>query len=58
MLARAFGFDLKEKPTPKEMQSLFDEAMETPMGSISPIRISDGCIFGSFSPYLATMGWA
>lgn len=32
MLARAFGFDLKEKPTPKEMQSLFDEAMETPYG--------------------------
>lgn len=32
LLARAFGFDLSEKPTQKEMQKLFDEAVHTPYG--------------------------
>lgn len=32
LLARAFGFDLSEKPTQKEMQKLFDEAIHTPYG--------------------------
>lgn len=32
ILARAFGFDLSEKPTQKEMQKLFDEAVHTPFG--------------------------
>ena len=31
-LAIAFGFHLSEKPTPKEIQKLFDEAMDTPYG--------------------------
>lgn len=32
MLAAAFGFTLSPTPTPKEIQKLFDEAMETPYG--------------------------
>lgn len=32
MLASAFGFDLSPIPTPKEIQALFDEAMNTPYG--------------------------
>ena len=32
LLASAFGFRLSEKPTPKEIQKLFDEAMSTPYG--------------------------
>lgn len=32
LLAQAFGFNLSETPTPKEIQKLFDEAMETPYG--------------------------
>ncbi len=32
VLARAFGFDLPEKPTPSEMQILFDQALQTPYG--------------------------
>ena len=32
MLASAFGFDLSEIPTAKEMQKLLDEAMHTPYG--------------------------
>lgn len=31
-LAGVFGFHLSETPTPKELQKLFDEAMETPYG--------------------------
>lgn len=33
MLAHAFGFDLPEKPTPQDLQGLFDEALQTPFGS-------------------------
>jgi len=32
LLAGAFGFHLSETPTPKEIQKLFDEAMDTPYG--------------------------
>lgn len=32
LLASAFGFQLSETPSPKEIQKLFDEAMETPYG--------------------------
>lgn len=32
MLARAFGFEIAEKPTQKEMQKLFDEAVHTSYG--------------------------
>lgn len=32
MLAQAFGFDLPEQPTPKELQILFDEALSTSYG--------------------------
>lgn len=32
ILAGAFGFKLSEKPTPKELQQLFDEAMSSPYG--------------------------
>lgn len=32
LLACAFGFHLSEKPTPAELQKLFDEAMQTPYG--------------------------
>lgn len=32
MLAATFGFHLSPTPTPKEIQKLFDEAMETPYG--------------------------
>jgi ribonuclease R len=32
MLANAFGFNVSEKPSPKELQTLFDEAMQTPYG--------------------------
>lgn len=32
ILARAFGFELKNKPTPNELQQLFDEALETHYG--------------------------
>lgn len=32
ILAGAFGFSLSEKPTPRELQNLFDEAMQTPYG--------------------------
>lgn len=32
LLAAAFGFKLSEKPTPREIQKLFDEAMSTPYG--------------------------
>lgn len=32
VLAAAFGFNLSPTPTPKEIQKLFDEAMDTPFG--------------------------
>lgn len=32
LLANAFGFKLSEKPTPREIQLLFDEAMDTAYG--------------------------
>lgn len=32
MLARAFGFEISDKPTQKEMQKLFDEAVHTSYG--------------------------
>lgn len=32
LLAGAFGFDLPEKPTPRDIQKLFDEAMNTANG--------------------------
>lgn len=32
LLAAAFGFKLSEKPSPREIQKLFDEAMSTPYG--------------------------
>ncbi len=32
LLAGAFGFELSEKPSAKEIQKLFDEAMHTPYG--------------------------
>lgn len=32
-LAHAFGFDMKQNPSPKEMQELFDEALQTPYGT-------------------------
>lgn len=32
ILATAFGFHLSQTPTPKEIQKLFDEAMQTPYG--------------------------
>lgn len=32
VLAGAFGFHLSETPTPKELQAMFDEAMQTPYG--------------------------
>ncbi|MBA3957211.1 MAG: VacB/RNase II family 3'-5' exoribonuclease [Parachlamydiaceae bacterium] len=32
LLAGAFGFRLSEKPTPAEIQTLFDEALNTPYG--------------------------
>lgn len=32
LLAAAFGFRLSEKPTPAEIQKLFEEALETPYG--------------------------
>jgi len=32
MLANAFGFDLSEKPTARQLQELFDEALQTPYG--------------------------
>jgi ribonuclease R len=32
ILANAFGFKVSDTPTPKELQELFDEAMETPHG--------------------------
>lgn len=32
ILARAFGYDLSEAPTPKELQKFFDEALKTPYG--------------------------
>lgn len=31
-IVRAFGFKLKDKPSPKELQEFFDEALETPFG--------------------------
>lgn len=31
-LARAFGYEMSETPSPKELQALFDEALETPYG--------------------------
>lgn len=31
-LAQAFGFDIKENPSPKNLQELFDEALQTPYG--------------------------
>lgn len=31
-LASAFGFQISEKPTPAELQKLFDEAMDSPYG--------------------------
>lgn len=32
-LAHAFGFDINENPTSKEIQDLFDEALQTPYGA-------------------------
>jgi ribonuclease R len=32
LLAGVFGFTLSEKPTPREIQKLFEEAMDTPYG--------------------------
>ncbi len=32
LLAGAFGYRLSEKPTPRELQMLFDEALKTPYG--------------------------
>lgn len=32
VLAQAFGFQLSEKPTPLELQKMFDEALSTPSG--------------------------
>lgn len=32
VLAGAFGFKLSEKPTPRELQQLFDEALDSPYG--------------------------
>lgn len=33
MLARAFGFELSQDPTPVELQNLFEEALKTPYGN-------------------------
>jgi ribonuclease R len=32
LLVNSFGFDIPDKPSPQDLQKLFDEAMETPYG--------------------------
>lgn len=49
-LAHAFGFDLNKNPTPKEMQDLFDEALQTPYGMYLAINYIRRMKLAIYSP--------
>ncbi len=50
VLARAFGFDVKDKPSAKDLQKLFDEALETSYGPYLATSFIRRLRLASYSP--------
>lgn len=49
-LVNAFGFDLKENPTPEDLQKLFDEVLQTPYGTHLAISYIRRMKLAAYSP--------